>query len=692
MESYQGFGTRPENPVKPMQHFGQEWSISTEQIHGRQGLVVVAPSQLESPHLRMGGDDIFRGTQEALRRYIGQRYPGARLKMAAAVHAGYGDWQGRWVHYSRLPMMKINPRAFHLDPLGIYLFPERFNTQGSWRTFPYRYTVETVPGIRVLDWSSLSRRDCLDLIVRLGATPEHGADSQYGDKIVAQEYPEFVETIETKERFLDATWEWLTRFFGRRRTATFNRRLRDAGHDAVFDDTGSIHTSEVQLLVLDPTKIKVVDMVEQSSSGYQELNEVLAWLGLALKRYGQVKVEAPRSTKDLWGPDRRLRGQVTVDDGHRTATWEASVDRMEGRVADQVGINLKESSPAYTEPSGHRRSAGRTWQIRELTAQLVQAAVQHAMDDIWARPLDVAAKAEGALANKIASMSVGYSSHGTITTLQDIYEAEVEERGNDWFDDSDLDRNKTKAIWVTHKPEDALKYMFSEEDEEDAAKDNPLDYVTSVPLIGFTPVLEDGDGGFLYIKPVKKIVVAAVEESLNGTEKLKKAKKRTPMTLKQKIESRYQVRTWEVVADQTVSSDDAAAAPQLQAALKAEYLQLDLYQAYRDSLTGEARNALLEEFDDHAEDERQHIATLQQWLVAMDQEPTKERDPVPGDALGNREILKLQLDHELAAVAIYREIVKSLKDGSPLKVDLENILAKEQEHARDLAVTLGDGS
>ena len=123
------------------------------------------------------------------------------------------------------------------------------------------------------------------------------------------------------------------------------------------------------------------------------------------------------------------------------------------------------------------------------------------------------APVEGALANKIASMSVGYSSHGTITTLQDIYEAEVEERGNDWFDDSDLDRNKTKAIWVTHKPEDALKYMFSEEDEEDAAKeDNPLDYVTSVPLIGFTPVLEDGDGGFLYIKPVKKIVIAAVEE------------------------------------------------------------------------------------------------------------------------------------------------------------------------------------
>ena len=113
--------------------------------------------------------------------------------------------------------------------------------------------------------------------------------------------------------------------------------------------------------------------------------------------------------------------------------------------------------------------------------------------------------------DEIASKSVGYSSHGTITTLQDIYEAEVEERGNDWFDDSDLDRNKTKAIWVTHKPEDALRYAVSDEDAAEY-KDNPLDYVTSVPLIGFTPVLEDGDGGFLYIKPVKKIVIAAVED------------------------------------------------------------------------------------------------------------------------------------------------------------------------------------
>ena len=679
MESYLGFGTRPENPVKPMQHFGQEWSISTEQSHGRKGMVVVAPSQLESPHLRMGGDDIFRGTQEALRRYIGQRYPGARIKMAAAVHAGYQDWQGRWVHYSRLPMMKINPRAFHQDPLGIYLFPERFNTSGSWRTFPYRYTVETVPGIRVLDWSGLSRRDCLDLIVRLGATPEHGAASQYGDKIVAQEYPEFVETIETKERFLDATWEWLTRFFGRRQAATFNRRLRDAGYDAVFDDTGSIHSSEVQLLVLDPTKVKVIEQVEQRGSGFQELNQVLGWLDLALKRYGQVKVEAPRLTKDMWGPERRLRGQVSVDDGSRSAVWEASVDRMEGRVADQIGIHLKRSSPAYTEPSGHRRSAGRTWQLRELTAQLVQAAVQHAMDDIWARPLDVAAKAKAQQTKQVGRYRLELLPWSVQHPDPKHHDYRIEAFLHD------------KSVGVLLVSLHGRKLSAAEIDVDPAHRRRGLasamfDWAEQLSGRMAVPSPEDSE----------ELFEDRLSEDAQRFWEARWAKQndqeRTPMTLKQKIESRYQVRTWEVVADQTVSSDDAAMAPKLQAALKAEYLQLDLYQAYRDSLTGEARNALLEEFDDHAEDERQHIATLQQWLVAMDYEPTKERDPVPGDALGNREILKLQLDHELAAVAIYREIVESLKDGSPLKVDLENILAKEQEHARDLAVTLKGGA
>jgi bacterioferritin (cytochrome b1) len=123
----------------------------------------------------------------------------------------------------------------------------------------------------------------------------------------------------------------------------------------------------------------------------------------------------------------------------------------------------------------------------------------------------------------------------------------------------------------------------------------------------------------------------------------------------------------------------------LQEALRAEFQQWDLYHAYKDELRGLSRDPIAEHFEEHANDEEQHISILQRYLVSMDIQPTKQRDPIPEiEDLNPESIIKLQLQFELKAVETYRKILSLSEDTDPLKIEIENILIKEQEHAHDL--------
>jgi len=101
-------------------------------------------------------------------------------------------------------------------------------------------------------------------------------------------------------------------------------------------------------------------------------------------------------------------------------------------------------------------------------------------------------------------MPAGYSTHGCWQKLRRIKELEVGERGNEWFDDSSIDLDSTDGIWVTLDPRDAIPYLFLAEEHESEvyqkALENPEDYVFGVDLKGADPILEDGDGGILYIR------------------------------------------------------------------------------------------------------------------------------------------------------------------------------------------------
>ena len=122
----------------------------------------------------------------------------------------------------------------------------------------------------------------------------------------------------------------------------------------------------------------------------------------------------------------------------------------------------------------------------------------------------------------------------------------------------------------------------------------------------------------------------------------------------------------------------------LQKALRAEYQQWDMYYSYKEELSGQAKDSIAEHFEEHGEDEQGHIKILQRYLVDAGVQPTKQRDPIPQIQGSVEKFIALQLKHELQAVDLYKEILSKLPENDPLRIDIENFLTKENEHAQDL--------
>lgn len=128
----------------------------------------------------------------------------------------------------------------------------------------------------------------------------------------------------------------------------------------------------------------------------------------------------------------------------------------------------------------------------------------------------------------------------------------------------------------------------------------------------------------------------------------------------------------------------------LQIALTGEYQQWDLYVSYASRLKGRARNGIAEEFKEHAEEEEQHIEVLQRYIISMGANPTLQRRSLPEleSEADIKDIVELQLKYEHEAVELYKKILAILPDNEPLKVDIENIMVKEQEHIHDLELMM----
>lgn len=203
------------------------------------------------------------------------------------ILADYQKWQGTWVHYSKHPELTVNPQQFHQDPAGIYLFPEAFKAAPMWSNKPYKFLVEVPRDLKVLDLAAI---DTAELALRL-------LDDTKTTE--GKEYDYFKEQIlETKEP-ADRAWEYLQRYF-LGKPGAFNKRLREAGYEAVFDDIKAIHSNEVQLLVLNPTRIKIKEREQAKSNGYQLVAEIAEHIKKQGAKWAIIRDDKTKRKKD-WG-------------------------------------------------------------------------------------------------------------------------------------------------------------------------------------------------------------------------------------------------------------------------------------------------------------------------------------------------------------------------------------------------------
>ena len=100
---------------------------------------------------------------------------------------------------------------------------------------------------------------------------------------------------------------------------------------------------------------------------------------------------------------------------------------------------------------------------------------------------------------------IGYSSHGTWTLLQEIYELE-DDRGN--FDDREEERelyrrDVCQAIWICYDPAVACRYLRDAQDYDKPITQEEINQLFVINLDGAKCIDEDGDGGYLYIRELK---------------------------------------------------------------------------------------------------------------------------------------------------------------------------------------------
>ena len=236
------------------------------------------------------------------------------------VHSKYSDWGGFWVHYTKEPFIKINPKSIHRDPAGIYLFPDKFEPVPMWKSLPYKFVVTVPKDLKVLDIASLTREDMLNLV--RGVT----------EREVEQNY---VDLILNGKDFLRNGWEAMYMpFMGK--SGEFNKRFRKLGYEAIFDDTKTIHSMEVQLLLLDPRKAKVIEMTRQTGSGYDDLLLVMDFVQEMCADFGKVTVTKPKKKKQYG--EERLAGGILVENGENYLDLVVSVEHY-------AGADKKRSNP-----------------------------------------------------------------------------------------------------------------------------------------------------------------------------------------------------------------------------------------------------------------------------------------------------------------------------------------------------------
>ena len=242
----------------------------------------------------------------------------SRVLSKYRILATLSHWSGEWVHYTNVNKLGVNPKQFHMDLAGVYLFPKEFKTAGTlWKQKKYKYVCKVKEGAKVLDLAKLSENDMWSILEKLHIERK------------------FVYTGD-KPLNADNFWEALKNFYtlsaNKSRiggAVAWSKEFRRLGYDAVFDDAKAIHCAEVQLVVLNPKVLTVIDVETQNVNRgqYDRIKQHLELLAGKLKPYGKVEIEPLKKRKEWLEKTPSLTGKLKLglSDGEYIG-WQVKED------------------------------------------------------------------------------------------------------------------------------------------------------------------------------------------------------------------------------------------------------------------------------------------------------------------------------------------------------------------------------
>ena len=286
------------------------------------------------------------------------------------------DWIGRnvWVHYTEEPYVKIHMKPIHNDMAGIYLFPESFKPGGNWSYYPYKIYVGISKSSNILDLSKFSFQDIIDVLEYVGVSVDEN-------------------TLRESSSPLRWFWDRLRSKFSTKQ-GEWNRLFRDLGYDAIFDDTGTIFFGEVQLVVLNPRIIEVLNIKRQFKTGYKEAEKVIKWLEDICSGYSDDVKSSPlkKKSNDNYVS---LLSNIHVGDDNNYVWWKVYVPRMTGRyeskkyAPQEVHISLSLDSEGVTSRMGRGARIGIDLNREDLDK--AEKEVRSVMEEVFVKSKEKAA-------------------------------------------------------------------------------------------------------------------------------------------------------------------------------------------------------------------------------------------------------------------------------------------------------------
>ena len=236
------------------------------------------------------------------------------LIRALVAVADLKDWSGKWLHFTDVNKLGVNPKQFHQDPAGIYFFPEEFKTEGDlWKKKKFVFTAELKPQAKILDLGTLSEKDQIKLAEDLGVTvTEEDFRGKYFDN---RSWWERLKNKYILQNKAPGAAKWAKDF-------------RTLGYDGIFDDAKTIFVAEVQLIVFNPKIIKVIGVKENSGKkgAFKKIQDHQKLLAKYLEPWGDVEIKTPRKNKGRYGDPNYIAGEVNVTKGDAYINWSVEED------------------------------------------------------------------------------------------------------------------------------------------------------------------------------------------------------------------------------------------------------------------------------------------------------------------------------------------------------------------------------